>query len=132
MRFLLLLYEKVRKMVSPFNGKQEVTPVFEQLGGLMDLVKKVQQNIDEVQQQLKNEVIDVSSGDVMKIIVNGQQEIVMIELNPKYLTGENAGLIQDLLVATLNNALTKSRQANQTAMAKIAQDMNLPKIPGLF
>ena len=106
--------------------------MFEQLGGLMDLVKKVQQNVDEVQQQLKNEVIDVSSGDVMKIIVNGQQEIVMIELNPKYLTGENAGLIQDLLVATLNNALTKSRQANQTAMAKIAQDMNLPKIPGLF
>lgn len=106
--------------------------MFEQLGGLMDLVKKVQQNVDNIQQQLKNEVIDVSSGDVMKIVVNGQQEVVMIELNPKYLTAENAGLIQDLLVATVNNALTKSRQVNQAAMAKVAQDMNLPKIPGLF
>lgn len=106
--------------------------MFEQLGGLMDIVKKVQQNVDQVQEQLKNERVEVSSGDVMKIIMNGQQEMLAIELNPKYLTAENAALLQDLLVATLNNALAKSRELNQSAMAKVAGDMNLPKIPGLF
>ena len=106
--------------------------MFEQLGGLMDMVKKVQQNVDAIQQQLKLETIDVSSGDVLKVCINGQQELVAIELNPNYLTADNAALIQDLLVATLNNALGKSRQMNQTAIAKVAEDMNLPKIPGLF
>lgn len=106
--------------------------MFEQLGGLMDIVKKVQQNVDQVQEQLKNERVEVSSGDVMKIVMNGQQEILAIELNPKYLTADNAGLLQDLLVATLNNASTKSRELYQNAMAKVAGDMNLPKIPGLF
>ncbi|HAK72602.1 MAG TPA: nucleoid-associated protein, YbaB/EbfC family [Sporomusaceae bacterium] len=106
--------------------------MLEQLGGLMDMVKKVQQNVDQVQDQLKQERIEVSSGDVIKIILNGQQELVAIELNPKYLTADNATLLQDLIAATMNNALTKSRELNQTAMSKLAGDMNLPKIPGLF
>lgn len=106
--------------------------MFEQLGGLMDMVKKVQQNVDTVQEQLKAERIEVSSGDVIKVTLNGQQELISIELNSKYLTAENADLLQDLLVATLNNGLTKSRDLNQTAMTKLAGDMNLPKIPGLF
>jgi len=106
--------------------------MLEQLGGLMDMVKKVQQNVDQVQEQLKKERIEVSSGDVIKIVLNGQQELVTIELNPKYLSAENATLLQDLLVATMNNALAKSRELNQVAMSKLAGDMNLPKIPGLF
>jgi DNA-binding YbaB/EbfC family protein len=106
--------------------------MLEQLGGLMDMVKKVQQNVDQVQEQLKQERIEVSSGDVIKIILNGQQELVAIELNPKYLTADNATLLQDLIAATMNNALAKSRELNQTAMSKLAGDMNLPKIPGLF
>lgn len=106
--------------------------MFEQLGGLMEMVKKVQQNVDAVQEQLKNERIELSSGDVIKVSLNGQQELLSIELNPKYLTAENATLLQDLLVATLNNALAKSRELNQAAMGKLAGDLNLPKIPGLF
>lgn len=106
--------------------------MLEQLGGLMDMVKKVQQNVDQVQEQLKQERIEVSSGDVIKIILNGQQDLVAIELNPKYLTADNATLLQDLIAATMNNALAKSRELNQTAMSKLAGDMNLPKIPGLF
>lgn len=106
--------------------------MLEQLGGLMDMVKKVQQNVDQVQEHLKQERIEVSSGDVVKITLNGQQELVAIELNPKYLTTENAVLLQDLITATMNNALAKSRELNQAAMSKLAGDMNLPKIPGLF
>lgn len=106
--------------------------MLEQLGGLMDMVKKVQQNVDQVQEHLKQERIEVSSGDVIKITLNGQQELVAIELNPKYLTTENAVLLQDLITATMNNALAKSRELNQAAMSKLAGDMNLPKIPGLF
>lgn len=106
--------------------------MFEQFGNMMDVVKKLQQNVEQVQNNLKQERIEVSSGDVVKITINGQQEIIAIELNNKYLSSENATLLQDLLVATFNNALSKSREINQSAMNKLATDLNLPKIPGLF
>ena len=106
--------------------------MLEQFGNIMEMVKKVQQNVDSVQEQLKLERIEVSSGDVIKVTVNGQQELVGLQLNGKYLSGENAALLQDLLIATVNNALAKSRDLNQQAMGKLAADMNLPKIPGIF
>lgn len=106
--------------------------MFEQFGNMMDVVKRLQQNVEQVQNSLKQERIEVSSGDAVKITINGQQEIIAIELNNKYLSSENATLLQDLLVATFNNALIKSREMNQSAMNKLATDLNLPKIPGLF
>lgn len=106
--------------------------MLDQVGSVMDLVKKMQQNMEEAQRQLKDQRIEVESGDVVKVIVNGQQDVVSIELNNKYLNAENAALLQDLLVATINNAIFKSRDLNQSTMAKLATDLNLPKIPGLF
>ncbi len=106
--------------------------MLENLGNMMEMVKKIQHNVDNIQEQLKQERIEVSSGDVIKIIINGQQDVISLEINHKYLSAENAALLQDLLVATINNALTKSRELNQMAMSKLAADFNLPKIPGLF
>ena len=106
--------------------------MFEQFGNIMEIVKKLQQNVDTLQQQLQNERIEVSSGDVIKVIINGQQDILSIEVNPKYLSPDNAALLQDLLTATLNKALVKSRDLHQEAMGKLSGELNLPKIPGLF
>ncbi|VBB08774.1 Hypothetical protein LUCI_4055 [Lucifera butyrica] len=106
--------------------------MFEQFGNIMDLVKKIQQNVDTLQDELRNKQIEVSSGDVIKVVVNGQQDIVSIDLNEKYLSADNAALLQDLLTATINNALGKSRDLHQEAMNKLSGELNLPKIPGLF
>lgn len=106
--------------------------MWEQFGNVMEMVKKVQQNVSQAEEQLKSERIEVSSGDVVKVIVNGQQTVVAIELNGKYLEADNAVLLQDLLVATVNSALAKSRDMHQAAMGKLAGDLNLPNIPGLF
>jgi hypothetical protein len=110
----------------------EVNEVWEQLGNMVDMVKRVQQYVSQAEEQLKAERIEVSSGDVVKVVVNGQQTVVAIELNAKYLEGANAGLLQDLIVATVNSGLAKSREMHQAAMAKLAGDLNLPNIPGLF
>jgi len=106
--------------------------MFEQFGNLMEVVKKIQQSVDAVQEQLKNERIEVASGDALKVIVNGEQNLVAIQLNSKYLTPDNVSLLQDLLVVTINNALAKSRELHQKTMQNLAEQLNLPKIPGLF
>lgn len=106
--------------------------MFDNFGNIMDMVKNIQNNVNYVQEKLQTERIEVSSGDVVKVVVNGQQNVLAIEINNKYLAAENAALLQDLMVATVNNALTKSRELQQAAMDKIASELNLPKIPGLF
>lgn len=106
--------------------------MLEHLGNVMDMVKKVQQYVNQIDEQLSNERIESASGDVVKVVVNGQQTIVSIEINPKYLAADGAALLQDLIVATTNNALAKSRELHQAAMAKVAGDLHLPNIPGLF
>jgi len=106
--------------------------MFENLGNMMDVIKKVQQNVQTIQCELQNERITASSGDVVTVTVNGQQDIISIDLNNNYLTSDNHLLLQDLLAATINNALSKSRELNQTAMSKLTSELNLPNIPGLF
>lgn len=106
--------------------------MFENFGNIMDMVKNIQQNVSNVQGSLQTERIEVMSGDAVKVIVNGQQSIVGLEISTKYLNPENASLLQELLIATVNNALIKSRELQQAAMDKLATELNLPKIPGLF
>ncbi len=106
--------------------------MWEQFGNVMDMVKKVQQNVNQAEEQLGSQHIEVTSSDVVKVVVNGQQSIVSIEFGAKYLSADNAILLQNLLVATINNALAKSREMHQAAMNKLASELNLPNIPGLF
>lgn len=106
--------------------------MWEQFGNVMDMVKKVQQYVSQAEEQLGSEHIEVISSDVVKVVVNGQQSIVAIEFGAKYLTADNAVLLQDLLVTTINSALAKSREKHQAAMNKLAGELNLPNIPGLF
>lgn len=68
--------------------------MWENLGNMMEIVKKLQQNIETAQDELKNEKIMVSSGDVVTVVLNGHQELLSIELSPKYLVPDNAGLLQ--------------------------------------
>lgn len=106
--------------------------MWENIGNMMEMVKKLQQSVDDLQDQLKNERITVTSSDIITLSVNGHQEIISLEISPKYLTPENAALLQSLLVSTINNGLAKSKELNQQAMSKLTGDLNLPKIPGLF
>jgi nucleoid-associated protein EbfC len=106
--------------------------VWEQFGNMMEMVKKVQQYVSQTEEQLKSERIEVGSNDVVKVTVNGQQTVVAIEFNAKYLSPDDAALLQDLLVSTINKALDKSREMHQQAMTKLAGELNLPNIPGLF
>jgi nucleoid-associated protein EbfC len=106
--------------------------VWEQFGNMMEMVKKVQQYVSQTEEHLKSERIVVGSSDVVKVTVNGQQTVVSIELNTKYLSPDDAALLQDLLVSTINNALDKSREMHQQSMSKLAGELNLPNIPGLF
>lgn len=110
----------------------EVVFLLENFGNMIDVIQKVQQNVSSIQENLRTKQLSSASGDVLQVIVNGTQEVVAIQLNPQYLQAENKSMLEDLLIACLNDALSQSRTQSQDAMSKLAGEFNLPSIPGLF
>ena len=106
--------------------------MWEQFGNVMDMVKRVQLYVSQTEEKLKDERIEAVGSDVLKVVVNGQQTVLAVEINPKYISPDNATLLQDLLVDSINNAMTQSREMHQAAMSKLAGELNLPNIPVLF
>lgn len=101
-------------------------------GNMMEVIQKVQQNVQSIQEGLRKERLESSSGDVVHVVMNGAQEIVALHLNPLYLSPDNKAMLEDLLIACLNDVSRQSRERSQSAMGKLSQDFNLPPIPGLF
>lgn len=101
-------------------------------GNVMEIVQKLQQNAESIQAELRLERLESSSGDVVHIVMNGMQEIIAVELNPAYLSPDNKAMLEDLLVACLNDAASRSRERNQAAMGRLTGEFDLPRIPGLF
>ena len=110
----------------------EVVSLLGNFGNMMEVIQKVQQNVQSIQEGLRNKRLESSSGDVVHDVMNGTQEIVALHLNPLYLSPDNKAMLEDLLIACLNDVSRQSREQSQSAMSKLTQDFNLPPIPGLF
>lgn len=114
------------------RNDSEVILLLGNLGNMIDLIQKVQQNVSSIQESLRAKRFVSASGNVVCVTVSGTQEIVSLELNEAYLTTDNKAMLEDLLLTCLNDALSRSREQSQAAMSNLAAEFNLPPIPGLF
>jgi len=108
-------------------------------GGLNNLMKqfsKVQAEMERVQEELANLTVEGSAGGGMvKVVANGKQEIQSIKIDPEILK-DDVEMVEDMIVAAVNQALTRAQELSQEKMADLTGGMlsNLPggmKIPGL-
>jgi hypothetical protein len=103
------------------------------IGGMTNLLKqaqKVQAEMARLQEELKDRVVEgTSGGGMVTAMVNGQQEVVAIKIDPEVARGEEVEMLEDLVVAAVNQAMKKSRELLQEEMKKITGGLN---IPGLF
>ena len=100
------------------------------IGNLMKMAKQAQQQISKIQEELADREVEATSGGGMvKAVVNGKQEVLSITLDPEVVDPEDVEMLQDLVVAALNEAMRKAHDMIQAEMGKVAGGMN---IPGLF
>lgn len=101
--------------------------------GLKDLIEQahgVQAKIKEVQEQLADRsIIGSSGGDMVKVEANGIQEILSVSIEDDLVAAEEKEVLEDLIVAAVNDALEKSRQMAAEELAKITGGI---RIPGLI
>ena len=100
------------------------------LGNLMKQAQEMQAKMQEMQERLADiEVVGIAGGGLVSVTLNGQGEMRGLKINPSLFIGEEAEVVEDLVVAAFNDAKTKSEQLLQEEMSKATGGLNLP--PGM-
>ena len=87
----------------------------------------MQQDLLRVQGELETLTVDGSAGGgVVKAVVTGKQELVSVTIDPAAVDPDDVDMLQDLIVAAVNDALGNSRQVAEEKMAAVTGGLRLP------
>ena len=101
----------------------------------MQQVKALQDKMAKMQEELAEKTVEASSGGGMVVaVINGRQELLAVKIDPQVVDPNDVEMLEDLVVAAVNDALRKSQELAAEEMGKIAGGLNIPglKMPGLF
>ncbi len=97
---------------------------------LMKQAQKMQEKMQKAQEEMKDKTVEATvGGGIVKVVFNGAQEMLSIEINKDAVDPDDVGTLQDLVLSAVNAGLTKSKEMAQEEMGAITGGMN---IPGMF
>lgn len=100
------------------------------MGDMMRQAQIMQRKMQEIQQDLAKRTVEATAGGGMvTVVATGSQDIVSIGIDKAVVDPADVDMLQDLVLAAVNDALKKSREMQQAEMAALTGGM---KIPGLF
>ncbi len=103
------------------------------MGNLMKQAQQFQAKMAKLQEELGEKTVEASAGGGMvSVVANGRQEIVSINIETEVIDPEDAEMLQDLIMAAVNDALSRAKNMMNEEMGKLTQGLNLPNVPGLF
>ena len=100
------------------------------IGNLMKQAQQMQAKMSSLQNELATREVEASSGGGMvKVKVNGKQELLDIKINRECVDPDDVEMLEELVKTALNQAITESQEMVSAAMSKITGGVS---IPGLF
>ena len=97
------------------------------MGNMMKQAQKLQAKMIKLQEELAEKTVEASAGGGMvKVVANGKQQVVSIEIEKEVVDPEDVDMLQDLIMAAVNDALTKSQEMVSGEMGKLTGGMNIP------
>jgi DNA-binding YbaB/EbfC family protein len=110
--------------------KSKETVMAKNMNSLMKQAQVMQQKMATLQKELETRELDISSGGGMvKIKINGKQEILEIKLDKECVDPTDVESLEELVMIAVNTAVKDSQDMVSNAMSKVTGGMN---IPGLF
>ena len=101
-----------------------------QLQGLLKEAQGMQSKMQKVQEELSEKTTEGSAGGGMVVAtVNGKQEVVSVKIDPEVITANDLNMLQDLVVAAVNQGIQNSRELMQQELSKITGKLGM-NIPG--
>ena len=93
----------------------------------MKQAQKLQAKMAKLQEELSEKTIETSSGGGMiKVVANGKQQLVSIQIEKEVVDPEDVDMLQDLILAAVNDALSKSQEMVSGEMGKLTGGLNIP------
>jgi hypothetical protein len=100
------------------------------MGNLVKQAQQMQQRMLKLQEELAQRTVEASvGGGMVTITVNGKSEVLRVKVEPQVVDPDDVEMLEDLIVAGVNEALRKAQEMMSQEMAKLTGGM---KIPGLF
>lgn len=101
------------------------------MNNLMKQAKKMQDQMAKMQEELEEKTVDATvGGGMVTVVANGKKEIMSIDIEPDAVDPDDVEMLEDLVLAAINEALRKADEMVQGEMGKITGGMGMP--PGLF
>ena len=96
-------------------------------GGMLGQLQKLQQDMVKAQEQLADETLEVSAGGgAITIIVTGNQRVKSIKLQPEVVDPNDLEMLQDLLVAAVNEAIERSQTYAAEKLQGLTGGLGIP------
>lgn len=101
------------------------------MGNVMKKMQKLQTDMAKMQEEMKQRTFETSAGGgVVKVVINGEKKIESIKIDPAAVDPEDTEMLEDLILAAVNEALKKVDDMMAQEMGKLTGGMGLP--PGMF
>ncbi len=103
------------------------------MGDMIRQVKKAQELVEKKQEELAELRIEATAGGGMvKVIANGREEILAIQIQKEVVDPNDIEMLQDLVLAAVKEAQAKAKEESQKVMGNLMGSLGLPNIPGLL
>jgi nucleoid-associated protein EbfC len=97
------------------------------MGDMMKQAQKLQARMLKIQEELAEKTVEsAAGGGMIKVVANGRQQIVSIRIEKEVVNSEDVEMLQDLVLAAVNDALTKSQEMVAAEMGKLTGGLKLP------
>ena len=97
------------------------------MGNLMKQAQKLQSKMLKMQDELADRTVETAAGGGMvKVVANGRQQILSIEIEKEVVDPDDVEMLQDLVLSAVNDALVKSQEMVSEEMGKLTGGMNIP------
>jgi len=93
----------------------------------MKQAQQMQAKMMQIQEELEKRTVEASSGGGMvKAVVNGKFELLSLTIEKSVVDPEDVEMLQDLVVAAVNEAIRMAQEMTREEMAKVTGGMNIP------
>ena len=102
------------------------------LSKILQQAQKMESKMAKIQEELAEKTVEATSGGGMvTVTANGQREILEIKIEPEVVDKEDVAMLEDLIVAAINEALSRADELAKEEMSKLTMGLNIPGTQGL-
>jgi len=96
------------------------------------MAQQMQTQVAQAQADLKEMTLEATAGGgAVRVVITGAQVVRLIEIDPAAVDPAEVEMLQDLVMAAMNDAIAQSKELERERMASVAGGMGIPGLPGM-